>query len=344
MGIKCPFFGRCGGCQYQNLSDEEYVCLKENFILNALRSQRIDASLSEMIRIGAHTRRRITLASQNGITGFNEAKSHKIIPIDTCPILLPKLEALLPKLQSLFADFPINANIAVLISEWGADINVKTQKEKKQYSQKKKTKPLTQDVLFLEAISTFCQENKVARFVFNSETLYQICSLPYPSNVFMQPSKEGEKTLIQLVLDGCKSAQKVLDLFCGLGTFTIPLHTNGKKVLGMDITEESIQSLQKQNIPAQARDLFRMPVLTSELNEYDAVVLDPARAGAKAQCEELAKSNVKRIVMVSCNPITFARDCRILTDAGYKIEKIIPVDQFIYSEHIEVVAYLNKAL
>ena len=159
----------------------------------------------------------------------------------------------------------------------------------------------------------------------------------------MQPSKEGEDTLVQLVLDGCKDAKKVLDLFCGLGTFTKPLHQAGKKVLGMDITVESIEALQKQNIPAEVRDLFRAPVQPSELNEYDCIVLDPARAGAKAQTEELAQSNVKRIVMVSCNPITFARDCRILIDAGYKIEKIIPIDQFIYSEHVEVVAYLTKS-
>ena len=343
MSIICPFFGCCGGCSYQNLSDEEYRRVKTDFILNALKSQRIDATISEIIQIPPHTRRRISLACQNGIVGFNEAKSHKIIPVNACPVLLPQLEALLPKLLALCKPLSINADIAVLMTEWGADINIKTQKEKNKRPQKKKTKPLTQDILFLEEITTFCRENKIARFIFDCETLYQVCAIPFPSNVFMQPSKEGEDTLIRLVLDGCKDAKKVLDLFCGLGTFTKPLHQAGKKVLGMDITVESIEALQKQNIPAEVRDLFRAPVQPSELNEYDCVVLDPARAGAKAQTEELAQSNVKRIVMVSCNPITFARDCRILIDVGYKIEKIIPVDQFIYSEHVEVIAYLTKS-
>ena len=342
MSIICPFFGRCGGCRYQDLSEEDYLQLKERFILNALKSQNINAQLSEMIRIPPHTRRRITLACQNGIVGFNAAKSHKIVPVDVCPVLLPELEILLPELQNLFASLSINADISVLMTELGADIDIKTQKEQVKKHQKKKTKPLTQDILFLETITAFCQKNKVARFVFDAETLYQVCVLPHPSNVFMQPSKEGEESLIRLVLEGCQETHKVLDLFCGLGTFTKPLHKNGKKVLGMDITEQSILALQKQNIPAEVRDLFRSPVQAVELNEYDCVVLDPARAGAKAQCEELAKSNVKKIVMVSCNPITFARDCRILIDADYKIEKIIPVDQFIYSEHIEVVAYLTK--
>lgn len=343
MNAICPFFGRCGGCRYQNLSPEEYKQLKINFILSALKSQNIHFSLSEMIRIPAHTRRRITLACLNGVVGFNEAKSHKIIPISVCPVLLPQLEALLPEVQKLFLPLAINADISVLMTEWGADINVKTQKEKKKKPIKKKIKPLPQDIVFLETISSFCQENKIARFIFDDETLYQVCPLPHPSNVFMQPSKEGETALIQLVLEGAQTANKVLDLFCGLGTFTKPLHQIGKKVLGMDITSESIKALQEQNVPAQVRDLFRAPVQQSELDEYDCIVLDPARAGAKAQCEEIAKSNVKKIIMVSCNPITFARDCHILINGGYEIEKIIPVDQFIYSEHIEVVAYLTKS-
>ena len=342
MSIICPFFGRCGGCRYQDLTDDEYLHLKENFVLNALKSQNIDTPISEIVQIGPHTRRRITLACQNGIVGFNEAKSHNIIPVNVCPVLEPALEDLLIEVQKLFRPLSINADIAILMTKWGADINVQIQKEKNKRHPKKKTKPLTEDVLFLETIASFCQKNQIARFVFNSETLYQVCNLPFPSNVFMQPSLAGENALIELVLEGCKDAQKVLDLFCGLGTFTKPLALQGKKVLGMDITEPSIESLQKQNIAAEVRDLFRFPAQVDELNAYDCVVLDPARAGAKAQCEELSKSNVKSIVMVSCNPITFARDCRILIDGGYKIEKITPVDQFIYSEHIEVVAYLSK--
>ena len=130
MGIICPFFGRCGGCSYQNLSDEEYRRVKTDFILNALKNQRIDATISEIIQIPPHTRRRITLASQNGIVGFNEPKSHKIIPVNVCPVLLPRLEALLPKLSTLCKSLSVNADIAVLMTEWGADINFKTQKEK----------------------------------------------------------------------------------------------------------------------------------------------------------------------------------------------------------------------
>ena len=344
MTAICPFFEKCGGCQYQDLSDEEYCQLKVNFISNALKRQGLDIELSNIVRIPPHTRRRITLACQNGIVGFNAAKSHTIISVDVCPVLLPDLEKLLPKIKTLFSSIKIKADIAILMSEWGADITVKTAKEKEKRHTKKKEKKITQDILFLETITYFCQENKIARFVFDNEILYQICEIPYPVNVFMQPSLEGEKTLIDLVLQGCQKENHILDLFCGLGTFTKPLAQTGKKVLGMDITAESIDFLKKQNIPAQVRDLFRSPVLVKELNEYDCVVLDPARAGAKVQCEELANSSVRKIVMVSCNPLTFARDCRILVDGGYKIEKVIPVDQFIYSEHIEVVAYLSRKI
>ena len=342
MSIICPYFGRCGGCKYQNLSEKEYLQRKRNFVLNALNRQNIRTIVSEIIQVGIHTRRRITLACKNGKVGFNEAKSHAIISITECPILTPELEKLLPPIQELCHAHSLNADITILMTDWGADINIKQEKETNKRYTKKKVKALSQDILFLEAISSFCQQNKVARFVFDEDILFQICQLPFPSNVFMQPSIEGENILIQLVLEGAKNANNVLDLFCGLGTFTKPLAQNGKKVLGIDITSKSIEALKKHNIPAEERDLFRHPLQANELNEYDCVVLDPARAGAKAQCEELAKSKVQKIIMVSCNPITFARDCKILIDAGYKTEKIIPVDQFIYSEHLELVAYLSK--
>ena len=116
----------------------------------------------------------------------------------------------------------------------------------------------------------------------------------------------------------------------------------GKRVISGIVVPVSHFELQKQNIPAIERDLFRAPMMADELNQYDTVVLDPARAGAKVQCEQLSKSNVQTIVMVSCNPITFARDCQILLHAGYVLKQIIPVDQFVYSDHIELVAYLSR--
>ena len=342
MSDICPYFKSCGGCRYQDLSAEDYRALKLKFVQNALSAVGLDADILPIIEIGAHTRRRATFAYQNGVLGFNEKQSHKIVPIQSCLVLTPALEKLLPALHQLGKHFFGSGDVAVLMTDFGADITVIPEKNKVKRFHSKVHHNSVQDVAFLETVTEFCQKNAVARFVYDDDILFQLCPLPFPVNVFMQPSVEGEKTLVDLVLSACGDSHKILDLFCGLGTFTKPLVLSGKKVLGMDITTESIDALTKQGFSATVRDLFRAPVLPDELDSYDAVVLDPARAGAKSQCEKLALSKVSKIVMVSCNPITFARDCRILTDAGYHFKWIQPVDQFVYSEHLEIVAFLVR--
>ena len=337
----CPFFGVCGGCAYQNLTPEEYRKLKIGFIQNALSHEGLSFPLENIIEIGPRTRRRATFAYSNGRFGFNALKSHQIVEITECSVLEPGLENLILPLRELAKSFDVDANIAVLITAYGADITVKTQ-QKKQKRFAKRTKSKEQDVLFIEDIVSFCRQNNVARFVYNNTVMYQPVQLPFPPDVFMQPSEKGEKTLVDLVLKGCQDSTKVADLFCGLGTFSKPLAAQGKKVKAFDITDESISCLKKQGIDAFVRDLFRNPLMPEELNTFDCAVLDPARAGASAQVTEIANSNLKKIVMVSCNPITFAKDCKTLINAGFEFEKIIPVDQFTYTQHIEVVAYLKR--
>ena len=295
-----------------------------------------------MIEIGAHTRRRATFAYQNGVLGFNEKHSHKIVPIQNCLILKPALEQLLPAFHELAKHLNGCGDFAVLMTDYGADITIIPKKDKPKRFHSKIRHNSREDIAFWEQITQFCQNNPIARFVYDGDVLFQVCPLPFPPNVFMQPSDEGQKVLTDLVLKACKDSRSVLDLFCGLGTFTKPLAVAGKKVLGMDITTETIEALTRQNIPAIVRDLFRSPVQPDELNTYDTVVLDPARAGAKQQCEQLAASDVKKIVMISCNPITFARDCQILSGGGYILQWVQPVDQFIYSDHLEVVALLTR--
>ena len=342
MSNICPYFNLCGGCRYQDLSAKDYCALKLKFVQSALSAVGLNANILPMIEIGAHTRRRATFAYQNGILGFNELHSHKIVPIQSCLVLTPALEKLLPDLQQLAKHLPGSGDLAVLMTDFGADVTVIPEKNKVKRFHSKVHHNSAQDVVFLETITAFCQNNSIARFVYDGDILFQVCPLPFPVNVFMQPSVEGEKVLVDLVLKACQGSSKVLDLFCGLGTFTKPLAMSGKKVLGVDITSESIDALVNNGFSAVVRDLFRAPVLPEELNGYDAVVLDPARAGAKSQCEKLAMSGVQKIVMVSCNPITFARDCRILSDAGYCLEWVQPVDQFTYSEHLEMVALLTR--
>lgn len=339
----CPFFNRCGGCHFQDLPFEAYKQKKIDFIKGALTHAGIDFPLSDFISIGAHTRRRATFAFANGIMGFNAKKSHQIIAIDQCLVLLPELEKLIKPLSTLVHHLSGTGDIAVLMTEFGADITISSEKQKEKRFHKRIKKSSSEEVFFLEEVSAFCAQNNVARFIKDGQLLYQSVQLDFPPNVFMQPSVEGQNALVDLVLKHTQDSHKVLDLFCGLGTFTKPLYQAGKRVTGMDITEESIAALKKHGVMAEVRDLFRNPVLPDELNQYDTIVLDPARAGAMAEVQQIALSNVKKVVMVSCNPLTFAKDCRVLIEGGFHFKQITPVDQFIFSDHIELVALLERA-
>ena len=162
---------------------------------------------------------------------------------------------------------------------------------------------------------------------------------PYQADTFLQPSAEGEKTLVDLVVKNVGNAKRAVDLFCGYGTFSRPLAEAGLSVMGYDSDARSVSTLGEMG---KVRDLFRNPLTPEELTDFDLAVLDPPRAGAKEQVLQLADTQIPRIIMVSCAPKTGARDIKILTDAGWNLTEIIPVDQFTYSNHIEIVAILEK--
>ena len=326
---QCPFFGKCGGCLFQDLQPSDYLIMKKNVVIEALRHRDLTPPVDDVIALPSGTRRRATFAMKNGVLGFNAFKSHTIIPITSCLVLTPSLEKLIPSLRELVKALHSSGDIAVTDTDWGIDIVWKDKEHKL---------PLAK----LEALTTFCQNNSIVRFHYHDELIYQIHTLPFPPDVFLQPSQIGEETLVKLVLKGVNGCSHVLDLFCGQGTFTRPLHQAGFIVKGYDSTDESIAALQQQNIPAEKRDLFRNPLTSHEFSNVEAVVLDPPRAGAEAQCQILADLDLKRIIMVSCNPQTFARDAALLTAGGWMLQKVIPIDQFIYSKRIEVVGFFDK--
>ncbi len=333
----CPFFGICGGCAFQDMPFDAYLKMKTDKVVVALAHKAIDTPVEPVISIPDKTRRRVTFAFGGGRFGFNEKKSHRLVDICSCRLLVPKLQALIIPMKDLSCQIGGSGHIAVLMTDFGADIAVQTDKPKT-----KKQKPFRPSVGILEDISAFCQSHPVVRFMLNDDLIFQATRLDTPSNVFLQPSVMGEETLVRLVLNGVQGATAAYDLFCGLGTFTIPMHKAGIRVTGFDITAESISALKKKGIQADVRDLFRQPITSEELTDIDAVVLDPARAGADAVCRSLAESSVKKIVMVSCNPATFARDARTLINGGYRLTKVTPVDQFIFSDHIELVGIFEK--
>ncbi len=323
---QCSSFPACGGCLYLDMEQNAYLEKKRLFIKSAFLNQGIEVEPEPVLSVPFGRRRRATFAYKNGQIGFNKAKSNQICDLSACPALLPELSDLLPKLKELITKLKGSGDISVLKTVYGIDICLKENKPKLTLEKQ-------------ELLSTFALQNNLVRLSYGTEPVVQQIQLPFAADSFLQPSIEGEKTLIDLVLSHIGSPKKVADLFCGAGTFTKPILNAGISVKGYDIAFESL-SVIKNN--AEKRDLFRVPLTAKELNEYDCIVMDPPRAGAEAQCRELAKSRVSDILMISCSPKTAARDVNILRLGGYEIKKIIPVDQFIYTAHIELFIVLKK--
>jgi len=354
----CEHYERCGGCALQHLNTQAYAAWKRERVVQALRQRGFDAPpVLEPILIGQGTRRRVTFtALKRGkrITlGFNARSSHDIVAIDRCPLLSDALNELITPLSTALdgiLDDGTRARILVTACENGADVLIEAD-----------TSP---DLAAREALAAFVQSASIVRVAWKQEGLapepiaQQAVPLVYlsgvplelPSGTFLQASVEGEHAIRDAVLAGVgEDAGRVADLFCGLGSFSIPL-AQQSIVTAVDATEAPVRALERAagraglggRVVASVRDLSRQPLDEIELLKFDAVVFDPPRAGAADQVRYLAESNVPRVVGVSCNPATFARDARTLVDGGYRLLSVQPIDQFTYSPHIEVVAHFAR--
>ncbi|MBR4927764.1 MAG: class I SAM-dependent RNA methyltransferase [Alphaproteobacteria bacterium] len=326
--VLCPYFGKCGGCLYQDMAFETYLERKKAYVLRCFADYGLTPTLEKIATVPVHSRRRATFAFNKGHLGFNAYKSHQIIDIDSCLMLTDNLVALIPTLRNLAKTLGGTGDIHVLDTPFGIDMHLKTAKSKDRPS-----------LILLETLGEFVRSQPIARLLYNNDPIAEKVALPFVPDVFLQPSQAGEDILIALMCENIQNAKTAIDLFCGTGTFTKPLLKAGLTVMGYDSATDSVKAL---GINGTVRDLFRNPLLPSEFDGVDFVVIDPPRAGAKAQIEQLAQTNVPKIVMISCNPSTCARDVKVLLDNGWQLDKITPVDQFTYSNHIELVCILSK--
>lgn len=322
----CPYFNRCGGCIYQDIPFDTYLERKTAFIKRAFADFGLTPDVAPIITVPTGSRRRACFAFYRGHLGFNERKSHTIVDIDSCKMLTPPLNAIIEPLRVLVKELKGAGDIFVLDTPYGIDMHIKMGKEKP-------TLPL------LELLSSFGNANNIARLLFNNDPILEKTRLPFPPDVFLQPSVFGEETLINLMMQEVGSTKSAVDLFCGTGTFTKPLAKAGIKVMGYDSEATSVAALGPHGT---VRDLFRNPLMPAEFDGIELVVIDPPRAGAKAQVENLCQSGVPKIIMISCNPSTCAREAKMLIDNGWYLQKVTPVDQFTYSNHIELVCVFLK--
>ncbi len=346
----CPHFGLCGGCALQHMEEGAYLAWKREQVGQAMKSRGLETEIEPVRPVPVGSRRRATFTlgrSQQGVAlGYRRARSHDLIDIDICPILSPRIVKRLSKLKTALAPLlgrKREARVGMTETETGLDIIMEGVKP----SEAALTRVVGDAAKF-----------GVARITVGGDSLlpgapptvrFGPAQVKLPAGAFLQASAEAETVMTALVREGVGRAKRIADLFAGLGTFTLALAETGA-VDAFEADEAALAALSEavrhtpklKPVRTVCRDLFIAPVGGKELHRYDTVVFDPPRAGAAAQAEALAKSKVKKIVAVSCNPGTLARDLRILVDGGYRLTRVVPVDQFLFSSHVEVVAHLER--
>jgi 23S rRNA (uracil1939-C5)-methyltransferase len=309
----------------------------------ALTRAGVKADVLEPISVPPHSRRRAVFKFANGAIGFHAAKSHSIVDMRECLVLTPGLFGLVQKLRTRLAFLKQPAETHITETLTGFDLALR--------SPQKLLPRLTADMA--EAAVGL----NIARIVFNKDLLLESAApevdeggvrIKLPPHVFLQPTREGEAALQARVLEIVGKAKTVADLFAGLGTFALPVAKKAK-VHAVEQDAPALAALAAaakmpnlKPVTTEVRDLFKLPLTPGELNAYDAVVLDPPRAGAEAQVRTLAKSKAPRIAYVSCDAASFARDAALLIAGGYRIGRVTPIDQFLWSSHIELVAGFSR--
>jgi len=348
----CEYFATCGGCAIQHWQIDAYRAWKRKIVVDTLAHTGIQCEVGELVDAHGAGRRRVTIHARRGSdgelrVGFAAAGSHAIVAIEHCPILDPGLSGALGAARAL-ADVlkPSNKplDIQITATHSGLDVDVRG------------SGPLP--TAMIATLSQLAQQHRLARLTRHGELVLMRtppvvtigpAQVTLPPGSFLQATVAGEEALAALVTEHCKRGKYTADLFCGVGPFALRLAAKSK-IAAFDSDAGAVAALQKaatstsglKPVKAEARDLFRRPLMPIELRDYDTVVFDPPRQGAQAQVTQLAASKIATVVAVSCNVATFARDAKILIDGGYRIEGVTPVDQFRHTPHVELVARFSR--
>jgi 23S rRNA (uracil1939-C5)-methyltransferase len=341
----CRHFGRCGGCQLQHLDDPALERFVRDRVVHAAHGQGIEPEHVSPTHLSPpRARRRATLhaSGQGGkpVIGFREAGSHRIVDLTGCHVLRPELFALVAPLRRLLATQRGRwaVDIELTLADQGVDCGLKN---------------FGMDGLeATEAVLAFARDNALARVTvdlgYGSEAVWEPepvtvtlgdVAVPLPAGAFLQATADGEAALVSAAGNWLAPGGAVADLFAGLGTFAFTLPG---RVAAYEAARDAHLACRlaasRSRAPADAhhRDLFRNPLTAEELSRFDGLVLDPPRAGAREQVARVAQSTVPRVVYVSCNPASWAKDARALVDAGYRLVELRPVGQFRWSTHVEL--------
>jgi 23S rRNA (uracil1939-C5)-methyltransferase len=347
----CRHFGVCGNCALEHMGPPAYRAWKTEQVRVAFAQRGISTEVAPIVPIAPGTRRRAIFSAirtpHGTVFGFHERHSDQIVQIEECATLVPAIVSKLAALRAI-ANIVLSrwkpARITVLACDNGLDIAVAGAGKS--------------DRTMLEKLAVHGSDPAIARLVVDNvevfrnrvpEILAGAANLQPTPGGFVQAARPAEEAMAAAVVDHVGNAKTVADLFCGIGTFTFRLaasapvtavESDAALLAALEAGSRKAKGLRK--ITTRRRDLFTNPLALVELAAFEAVVFDPPAAGAKAQAEMLAKSTVPKVIAVSCNPATLARDARILIDGGYRLTRVLPVDQFLFSAEIEAVATFSR--
>lgn len=346
----CPLFGRCGGCATQHMAPPTYAAWKRGLVLAALDQAGIETEVAPLMPAHGAGRRRVTfharaagrLDSDLPAIGFMAARSHDLVDVPACLLLVPELAAapmVARRVAGALGRSGKPLDIQLTATSAGLDVDVRGHGP---------ASPSRR-----AALAALAAEWKLARLSLHGEVIAELAlpevamgsaTVVLPPGGFLQATAAGEAALAALVLEAVDGARRVADLFAGVGPFALRLarsasvracESDAAALAALDCAARHARGLRP--VAVEVRDLFRRPLVGPELADLDAVVMDPPRAGAEAQSRALAASAVPIVASVSCNAGTFARDARILIDGGYRLVRVTPVDQFLHSAHVELV-------
>jgi 23S rRNA (uracil1939-C5)-methyltransferase len=352
----CVHFGICGGCALQHLDDPTYAAFKRDQVVRALAHHGlgdVDVAAPLIVPVRARRRTRLTARRSGGriLLGYLERGSHRMVGVTECPVILPRLEALLPPLRGLLADLlgaKDTLHLTLTATDTGIDLLIAGDRPP--------------GLRALQSLAVFAEAQDIARITWESKQgpdpvavrrppsiRFGSAPVPLPPGAFLQAAKDSEDWMMGMAREAVGGARHVADLFAGCGTFTAVLaekaavsayESSGEMI---DVCRRGLNHAKGLHpVTLSRRDLFREPLTVKELGKFDALVIDPPRAGAKAQTETLAASAVPVVAAFSCNPATFARDARAMVDGGYVLETVTPIDQFRWSAHVELAAVFRK--
>jgi 23S rRNA (uracil1939-C5)-methyltransferase len=352
-----PQYGDCGGCSLQHWASGPYLEWKREQVRLALGREGVETEVEATVATPAGSRRRLALHARKGadgrvVLGFKARKSWRLVEINACPVADPRLVAAIPALARVaeaFLEHPKSApTLHVTLTLTGLDVDV-TGVERKSGGLSADRRMLAIRAARAADLARLSLAGDVLMMERQPLVQFGPATVPVPPGGFLQAVPEAEAAMVDRAVAAVKGAKKIADLFCGSGTFTFPLATVAP-VIAADATEPGIAALRSgvksakgmKAIEAQARDLFRRPMTPFDLKGCDAIVFDPPRAGAIDQTAQIAQTKASTVVGVSCNPQTFARDARVLIDAGFRLERVTPVDQFLWSAHVELVGVFRR--